>query len=319
MPGNPAGEFATLTGASPAQLKFGPDGNLYVTELAFTGGQNVRVYNPSNGVQLPNAASGLPGPGGLEFEPDGSLLVGTIAVTAEQNPLGFPIPSMITRFTQGQQSLPFYVDSDGSQQFPSSMLFLPNGDLVAVDLIADKLWRYTQNGNDRVKSEFAAIPQINEGKPNFPSDIIFDPDGNLILAVLGPTNPNEEGGNQGQLLRYSVDGVLLETIGSQLEQVGALAWTASPQTLAGDFNNDGDVDEDDYTKWKGDFGKYVATANGADGNGNGVVDAGDYTVWRDQLSAPGAAAVSSVPEPSAVLLAALGILLACGSRRIQMN
>ena len=89
----------------------------------------------------PMPASGLPGPGGLEFEPDDSLLVGTIAVTAEQNPLGFPIPSMITRFTQGQQSLPFYVDSDGSQQFPSSMVFLPNGDLVAVDLIADKLWR----------------------------------------------------------------------------------------------------------------------------------------------------------------------------------
>ena len=78
-----------------------------------------------------------------------------------------------------------------------------------------------------MKSEFAAIPQINEGKPNFPSDIIFDPDGNLILAVLGPTNPNEEGGNQGQLLTYSVEGVLLETIGSQLEQVGGVGLDGS--------------------------------------------------------------------------------------------
>ena len=53
--------------------------------------------------------------------------------------------------------------------------------------------------------------------------------------------------------------------------------------LEGDYDIDGDVDQDDYTVWSNTFGSNLLLA--ADGNKNGVVDAADYTVWRDALEA----------------------------------
>ena len=47
--------------------------------------------------------------------------------------------------------------------------------------------------------------------------------------------------------------------------------------VAGDYNQDGMVNQADYQTWRAAFG----TANvAADGNGDGVVDAADYVVWR---------------------------------------
>lgn len=53
--------------------------------------------------------------------------------------------------------------------------------------------------------------------------------------------------------------------------------------LTGDYDIDGDVDEDDYLVWRRNFGSTYLLA--ADGNGDGIVDAADYTVWRDNLGA----------------------------------
>jgi hypothetical protein len=63
---------------------------------------------------------------------------------------------------------------------------------------------------------------------------------------------------------------------------------ASTTGLLGDYDGNGTVGPEDYTKWKSTFGSTVATLGaGADGNTNGVVDAGDYTIWRDSLGATG--------------------------------
>lgn len=48
---------------------------------------------------------------------------------------------------------------------------------------------------------------------------------------------------------------------------------------AADFDNDGDVDTDDYLKWKVSFGK----GDAGDANNDGVTNIADYTVWRDTL------------------------------------
>lgn len=81
--------------------------------------------------------------------------------------------------------------------------------------------------------------------------------------------------------------------------------------LAGDYNNDGTVDQFDHTTWVNAYGATVTPAGtGADGNGDGVVDAADYTVWRDNVPAMSV----PVPEPVSGVLMLWGMcLVACWS------
>ena len=77
------------------------------------------------------------------------------------------------------------------------------------------------------------------------------------------------------------------------------------ELIAGDYNADGEVDDEDYAVWKADFGS--TTNLDADGNGNNVVDAADYAVWRDNLGNSvhdlGGSGAGNVPEPAALALA----------------
>ncbi len=51
-------------------------------------------------------------------------------------------------------------------------------------------------------------------------------------------------------------------------------------TIPGDYDLDGDVDQDDYQAWRNAFGT-SGPGLPADGNVDGSVDAADYSVWRD--------------------------------------
>ena len=90
-----------------------------------------------------------------------------------------------------------------------------------------------------------------------------------------------------------------------------LAWwfgTAPPLVVQGDYNGDQVVDAQDYNVWRGDFGDAVSQGTGADGNGNSVIDAGDYVLWRKSVNAGSGSSLASVPEPSAICLALIGML-----------
>jgi T5SS/PEP-CTERM-associated repeat protein len=102
---------------------------------------------------------------------------------------------------------------------------------------------------------------------------------------------------------------------SQFGVNGTLAVIASMPNPPGDYNGDGQVDAGDYTVWRdalGDSGAGLA----ADGSGptpgvpDGVVDHLDYDFWKSRFgesSGAGTGAGSAaVPEPTALLLAALG-------------
>jgi hypothetical protein len=116
------------------------------------------------------------------------------------------------------------------------------------------------------------------------------------------------------------------TIDAQLDEVSSLLTQLEvdeARTLlnsaapAGDFDADGDVDDDDYAVWKGAFGtSTILYGSGADGNFDGKIDATDYTIWRDSLGAGagGGSNVGVVPEPSTTLLALLAAA-ACGRLR----
>ena len=117
-----------------------------------------------------------------------------------------------------------------------------------------------------------------------------------------------------------------------------LAWVIE-ELIPGDANGDRMVGAADYTVWSNSVGLFDgnATISNADWTGDGIVDTADYTVWADHfgldLSASGAASGSSgistvmfseststaapIPEPSAIVLFALGLvgLLSYGRRR----
>lgn len=88
-----------------------------------------------------------------------------------------------------------------------------------------------------------------------------------------------------------------------LNLIGNVAGTP----LDGDYDMDGDVDNDDYDVWTADFGSTTVLA--ADGNGNGIVDAGDFTIWRDNLgNSHPACGSSQVPEPTGFWLILVGAI-----------
>lgn len=93
----------------------------------------------------------------------------------------------------------------------------------------------------------------------------------------------------------------------------AAAWAdANYDTLVngpafGDYDDDGDVDGEDFLVWQRTFGN-VGVSLAADGNADGVVDGDDLAIWQDTFGqvaqSPFASAMAyAVPEPTAWLLA----------------
>jgi hypothetical protein len=89
-------------------------------------------------------------------------------------------------------------------------------------------------------------------------------------------------------------------------------------TYAGDFDEDGDVDDDDRIAWEGGFGSAPAVHMTGDANANALAGGFDFLTWQRQLGNGGGAALAAVtiiPEPSSLLLAALGLLTLSARRK----
>jgi hypothetical protein len=132
--------------------------------------------------------------------------------------------------------------------------------------------------------------------------IITAPDDNILTYQPGPA---------GTFLINSYD---LQTTTTQVTlalQNTKFVWAfisfddpISSSFLAGDYDDDGDVDGGDFLAWQQSLG---ATGSNlpADGNRDGVVDAADLAVWKqnfgEQAAASGAIA-NSAPEPAGLVL-----------------
>jgi hypothetical protein len=291
---------------APGPLRFGPEGNLYVSDFL---GTTVRVFQGATGAELPPAATGFGPPGGLTFAPNGDLFVGNFGTSG------------VVRVRDGVQS-PYINSGTGPILTPSSLLVLPGGDLLIVSMFANEIHRYSSSG--AYLGVFATIEPVPPpvDVTNYPSDIAFDADGNIVVAVLGATNPPD---NRGQILRYalnegSVAGTLVDVVVDAYPPIGSVAWIPSPDALTGDYNSDDAINGLDFDKWRSAFGKWVATGGGADGAGNGVIDAADYVVWRKALSAGTIdGSITAVPEPGAAIVALAALLLVSDWRRMRFR
>jgi len=88
--------------------------------------------------------------------------------------------------------------------------------------------------------------------------------------------------------------------------------------LAGDYNGDLVVDMSDYVVWRAALNQSTLAYAGADGDGNGSVGPADYDVWRAHFgqtaaAVSGASLPSTVPEPTAALLALLASAAIAGT------
>ncbi len=111
----------------------------------------------------------------------------------------------------------------------------------------------------------------NTGSPQWPVSFGEDANGNLYIAYLVT----------GDVYRINTNA-----------------------NITGDYDQDGDVDVQDYNRWRMTFGQ-TSQPNflPSDGNRNGVVDAADYVIWRKAATAAGSGgSLGNVPEPSAMLL-----------------
>ena len=93
-------------------------------------------------------------------------------------------------------------------------------------------------------------------------------------------------------------------------------------TYAADFDEDGDVDDDDLVAWEGGFGSGVATHMTGDANTDMFANGFDFLVWQRQFgkggSDPNLASAATIPEPTTGLIAAIAIAtLLAHYRRIK--
>ena len=105
---------------------------------------------------------------------------------------------------------------------------------------------------------------------------------------------------------------------SQLYSTGALS-VATPGFQEADFDEDGDVDGNDLTRWRSNFGTGTTHTQG-DADADGHADGNDFLVWQRQLGSGSTeiASAAAVPEPDTlalVWLAGQGLSLAGNRRR----
>ena len=217
--------------------------------------------------RLPDAASNLPAPAELPSAQTVSCMVGTSAVPRSRSRQRFRDSS------NGQPGRLLRGAASGELGSPASLLFLPNGDLLAVDSrILDRIRRFSgQTGTDlrhvlpriptdhrRESQAFRRTLSSTRTATSIVGGIGSDQSGIRITAV--------------QLLRYELDGTSRRRTyqaSARTDRRHRLDAVADKLSIGRLRRRPQIVEAADYTKWKADFGKWVAKGNGADGNNNG--------------------------------------------------
>ncbi|WP_146402016.1 hypothetical protein [Pseudobythopirellula maris] len=105
------------------------------------------------------------------------------------------------------------------------------------------------------------------------------------------------------------------TDGGQSAFLDDFSLTVSTGVLAGDYNNNGTVDAADFTVWRDNLDTAFALPNETVTLGSVTIE--DYNEWVSHFgdTSPGLASASGVPEPTAAVLALVGLLAFAGSCR----
>jgi hypothetical protein len=215
-----------------------------------------------------------------------------------------------------------YDPTDGrSPSSPPGSTYALTSNLAALDGFAVPLQTFI------LGSGWLESPLDSDGDPNGSVDpvIMFDPAAStsgLADAVrLGVDFFYQSAtANNGQAEEFYIDDLeITVTSDSPTATIflpdGTSVLVNAAAGLPGDFNGDEVVDAADYTVWRDNLGALDETTIAGNGDGLNGVDAADYGVWKGAFGSPGSAGIaSSVPEPSSLLLLAIGVA-ATGCRR----
>ena len=115
------------------------------------------------------------------------------------------------------------------------------------------------------------------------------------------------------------NGEVIHAVMPQVDPEDAMILFTSASTLSADFDQDGDVDGDDFLTWQTSFGANA----GGDTDNDGDTDGDDFLAWQTQFGAGtggGSTETAGIPEPptgSLLFLGAAGALGLAARRRLQ--
>jgi hypothetical protein len=180
-----------------------------------------------------------------------------------------------------------------------------------------------------------AVSQTHSGPPGGPNEFdepialqhpfIYDPsEGNLLVdyqqhnLIATGTVSWDFVHDSTQTSTQAIWGGVADS--SAASSSGGLVWqfTVVTPVLEADFDEDGDVDGDDFLLWQSRFPLASGAVKGdGDYDNDGDVDGDDFLGWQAEFPSPGSGVGSSaVPEPAAILLA---ILLGIGAVMLRVR
>ena len=229
---------AGTSNTTAGNVRIGPDGNVYVSNIASgLGGASVYEFSGANGSLIGAPVTGLASTAGTAFQ-NGNLYVADAGDVESGNApggnavyvhSGSSTTPIIQYGNQGAGNTAPYLDS------PDGLLFLPNGRLLVGDLGGNDILEYTLNGTnpatfDQIFATLTPTPTQSFGS-NAPGGMVLSPNGlDVYVAALGQAAPEETGFPDGELLKYDLNGNLVSAFdtGASLQGPADLAIVPEP-------------------------------------------------------------------------------------------
>lgn len=278
-----------------------------VTPLPHEFVEAVSIFDPNNVNNHRDMTNTI----GLEMALDNSNIFGVFSGTGAtagdpQNVvtgLEFSIPLSSIGNPTGDIHVTTFINGDGhnyaSNQFGGEGILGPNlggdgtggftGDMAGVNL------------ENIAGAQFVTISNMSTLNGD------FNGDGDYDCADIDALVMEIAAGTGGTMFDLTGDGVIdLADLTAWLAEGATANGFGSPYKV-GDYNLDGTVDVSDFNIWNGNkFSAGTGWCSG-DGNADGVVDVGDFNLWNGNKFT--SSDISAVPEPSALVLLAMGGLM----------
>ncbi len=310
LPNNPDPLGGPDVPASPAALRWGGDGKLYVAD---SGSTKLERFNADGSFDSVVANVSYQLANGFSFGPTGDIFFADFGYGVIFHlDYGSETPTMFVNMND-TGSTPPGPNSFLGGRTPAGLLTDYAGGVYVADLFQNQLLHYDNNGAlvgspTTVDIPGHPIPPF-EFPSNAPTGLLYDRDGTILVANGGYTQASPEG----TVARYNTDLEYQNLFADSIPTATTLALTP-PTFQVGDLDGDGTVNNFDIgpfatalvNPWE--FIYYNPTlvdfARRGDANGDNSFDNFDIGPFENLLTGgPGAA----VPEPSSLVL--LGIAL----------